>query len=239
MPFGKIFKNSLRSPFAVAIASWLITAYIRLVNRTTSWEMIGEAHLSAAEADSKGYILAFWHARLLMVPVVRPLTERPVYMLISTHRDGEIIARGVEPFGIRFVRGTAANPKKSFKEKSGAPALFQMIEALGEGGVIGMTPDGPRGPREQVQPGILRLAAKTGAKILPMAYATSRHRRLNTWDRFYLALPFSKGAFVALAPIEIGADPDAAAIVTAKTALESALAEAQETADARACGIAS
>ncbi len=227
-------KKILKSDFAIGLISGAIAAYIRLVWRTTRWTIDGRDHFDALDAHGGGFILAFWHQRLLMLPRLRDESDRAFYMLISTHTDGDIIARAVEGFGVRFVRGSASNPKKAFKSKSGAPALAQLIAALEKGDVVGMTPDGPRGPSRKVQAGIVRLSHMTGAPILPISYATSRGRRLKSWDRFWLATPFSRGAFVAGAPISPPANTDPSAIDGAKAALAAALDEATARAEALA-----
>ncbi|MEM9705920.1 MAG: lysophospholipid acyltransferase family protein [Pseudomonadota bacterium] len=193
--FGSIVKKIAAAPAVTTAASALITAYIRLVHATCRWRLIGWENFENAEASEKGYILVFWHDRLLMAPTRRPDSKRPVYMLISSHRDGEIIANAVKPFGISFIRGSKANARKKFKEKSGAPALMQMVAALKEGAIVGVTPDGPRGPRREAQAGVAKLSAMAGAPILPAAYATSRGRSLSTWDRFWVPWPFSRGVF--------------------------------------------
>ncbi|MEL7491340.1 MAG: lysophospholipid acyltransferase family protein [Pseudomonadota bacterium] len=229
-----MFKRFLKSRAAARIASGFVAFYIRLVRRTSSWEMIGREHFEALDHPGQGFILAFWHSRLLMAPTVRGETDKRVFMLISTHRDGEIIANAVAPFGIEFIRGSAANPQKSFKEKSGAPALAQMIAALKEGAVVGVTPDGPRGPSQKAKIGVIKLAQMAGAPILPAAYATSRGRRLNTWDRFWLALPFSKGVFMVGAPLAApGPDADVGAL---REALTGALNAVTDEAEAAASG---
>lgn len=194
-------KQIINNRFVGALASRLICWYIRLVHKTSSWEMIGREHFEALENTDTGFILAFWHSRLLMAPTVRTETNKRVFMLISANRDGEIITNAVKPFGIEFIRGSSANPKKTFKEKSGASALVQMISVLEQGSVVGMTPDGPRGPRQKAQIGIVRLSQMSGVPILPAAYATSKRSRLDTWDRFWLPWPFSKGVFVVGSPV--------------------------------------
>lgn len=213
------------------LASMLIAPWIRLIWATTRWTFIGRDILDELEKRDEGYILAFWHSRLLMVPAARRESEREVFMLISNHRDGEIIANAVKGFGISFIRGSAANPKKKFKEKSGASALMQMIAALKHGHIVGVTPDGPRGPVERVQPGIVRLAIKANVPILPIAYSTSFGKKLSTWDRFFLALPFSKGAFVAGEPVAAPTKDDLETIRATQRALETSLNDAVKTAE--------
>lgn len=229
-----MFKRFVRSAPVMRLASWMIGLYIRLVDATSRWTIIGREHVTAAETAGKGVILAFWHGRLLMAAAIRRETDRPVYMLISAHRDGEVIARGVSGFGVNFIRGSAANPDKPGKDKSGASAITQMLAALETGAIVGFTPDGPRGPGKRVKPGVIRLAQMSGAPIIPAAYSVSRARRLSTWDRFLLAGPFSKGYYVAGAPIYVPAEADKDARDALRERVENALRAVTAAADERA-----
>lgn len=220
-----------RSPLAGKAASLAIRSYIGLVAGTSRFEFVGRDHGDALDRGRTGYILAFWHSRLLMGAILRKETDRRVKMLSSAHRDGDIIADAVRPYGIEFIRGSAANPKKPEKNKSGASAVMQMIGALAEGAIVGMTPDGPRGPSRTVKPGVIQLAALSGAPILPGAYATSRGWELSTWDRFFLAAPFSKGVFLARPPIRVRREADKEELEAARLLLESELNEAQRLAE--------
>lgn len=220
---ASLLKSLSRSPAAGKIASAGVALYIRLVAATSRTIFVGREHTDALLAAEHGFILAFWHARLLMGPIIRREADRPVHMLISTHRDGEMIAAAVKGFGIEMIRGSAADPKKPGKEKSGAPAVAAMAAALKAGAIVGMTPDGPRGPAEVAKIGAIRLAALTGAPIVPAGYAASRACRLKTWDRFLLTLPFSRMAFAARAPIHIKPGADDAALEAARLQLEAEL----------------
>ncbi|HBS30663.1 MAG TPA: hypothetical protein DEA40_02820, partial [Parvularcula sp.] len=93
-------KRLLKSPAAGAAVSAGVGAYIRLVAATSRRDFIGREHADGLLRSDKGFILAFWHARLLMGPVIRRETDRPVAMLISAHRDGAMIAAAVKGFGI-------------------------------------------------------------------------------------------------------------------------------------------
>lgn len=229
-----MFKRLAKSAFAARIASALINAYIRLVHGTSRWDFVGREHFDAADAIGKGVILAFWHGRMLMAPTVRRETDKRVFMLISNHRDGEIIANGVKSFGVEFIRGSAANPNKPEKNKSGAPAIAQMIDVLSEGHIVGLTPDGPRGPSEKVKKGVIRLAQMTGAPIVPAAYAVTRGRRLKTWDGFLLAAPFSHGFYVAGPAIAVPEENDPETLESARLKVENALLSVTRKADALA-----
>jgi lysophospholipid acyltransferase (LPLAT)-like uncharacterized protein len=165
----------------------------------------------AAWAAGRPFILAFWHGRLLMMPYVwqRGVAMR---MLISTHRDGELIAGTIRHFGLGSVRGSS--------RRDGAAALRAMLKALRGGACVGITPDGPRGPRMRASEGVVGIAKLSGVQVLPAAFATSRRKLLGSWDRFALALPFSRGVFVWGAPIEVGRHDDTA-VATAR--IEAAL----------------
>ncbi|WP_411818924.1 lysophospholipid acyltransferase family protein [Hyphococcus formosus] len=226
-----MLKRLAKSPFILLMASYAIGAYIRLVYGTTRWTLMGREYFESAVAQNKGVILAFWHGRLLMGAAIRKETDLPVYMLISAHRDGEIIAKGVRGFGIEFIRGSASNPKKASKNKHGASAIAQMIAALEEGSVVGFTPDGPKGPRETVKPGVIKLAQMSGAPIIPAAYSVSRGTRLSTWDRFLLAAPLSKGYYRAGPPITVPASASPEDLENIRLNLERALKDVTQKVD--------
>ena len=229
-----MLKRLLKSAAVLRLASVLIGAYIRLVYVTSRWRVIGREHVDSAAAAGRGVILAFWHGRLLMGAAIRRETGHRVFMLISAHRDGEIIARGVSSFGVEFIRGSAANPDKPGKHKSGASAIAQMIAALESGAIVGFTPDGPRGPGEKVKPGVIRLAQMSGAPIIPAAFSISRGKHMSSWDKFLLAAPFSKGVYVAGAPIHVPAELDAEAREAYRQKVEAALSAVTRNADIEA-----
>ncbi|MFC1542266.1 lysophospholipid acyltransferase family protein [Pseudomonadota bacterium] len=109
-------------------------------------------------------------------------------MLISEHRDGAFIADAVQLMGINSSRGSST--------RGGARALLEMIRLARSGHSLGITPDGPKGPREIVQPGTVQLAKKSGMPLRAVCYATKRQWRANSWDRFYIPKPFTRGVFV-------------------------------------------
>lgn len=229
-----MLKRLAKSSIVLALASFAIGSYIRLVYRTTRWTLLGREHFQAAADGGKGVIIAFWHGRLLMGAAIRRETGLPVYMLISAHRDGEIVARGVKGFGVEFIRGSASNPKKAGKNKHGASAIGQMIAALEKGSVVGFTPDGPRGPGEIVKPGVIKLAQMSGAPVVPAAYSVTRGKHMSSWDRFLLAAPFSRGYYLAGKPITVPNDASAADLEDFRLNLETALKDVTHKVDALA-----
>ena len=148
-------------------------------------------------------------------------------MLISAHRDGQIIAKTVHHFGIETIEGSTT--------RGGLSALRSMLKTLRSGGYIGITPDGPRGPRMRVSGGIIDIARMSGAPILPCTFSARGAVALGSWDRFILARPFSRGVFVWGDPIRVDRNGDDAAIETARLALEAELNRITEAADLH-CG---
>jgi lysophospholipid acyltransferase (LPLAT)-like uncharacterized protein len=131
---------------------------------------------------------AFWHNRLLIMTHVfahyfAPKGRRGA-TLISQSKDGAIIAAIVEKFGIRPIRGSSS--------RGGARSLVEMKRAIEEGYIMAITPDGPRGPRYQLSPGVVKLAQITGGFILPIHVTYSSYWRLKSWDGFMIPKPFAR-----------------------------------------------
>lgn len=141
-------------------------------------------------------IVAFWHGRMFLLPFVLKEYAERVAILISRHRDGELIAQIVERMGFKTVRGSAG------KGKGGERAFKEMVKLIEKGYTVAITPDGPRGPREVVKPGVAKLAMKTGAPVYPLTFSADWKFQLNSWDRFLVPLPLSKCRVVLGEPIE-------------------------------------
>ncbi len=131
-------------------------------------------------------IVAFWHGRMFLLPFALQNYASKVAILISRHRDGELIARLVERLGFKTVRGSTG------KGKGGSKAFLKMLKLLEEGNAVAITPDGPRGPREVVKPGVVKLSMTTGLPVYPLTFACNRYKELSSWDRFVVPYPFSK-----------------------------------------------
>lgn len=203
---------------------WVGAQYIRLVRVTGRWDSVG-AELPAQFWDGgKPFILAFWHGRILMMPYSWRRSQ-PIRMLISGHRDGQIIARTVSHFGIDTVEGSSS--------KGGSAALRSMLKALKDGVCVGITPDGPRGPRMRASEGIVQVARLSGATVIPCTFSAARRKVLGSWDRFIVAWPFTRGVFVWGAPITVDRDADANTQEAARLAIEDALNAITRDADAR------
>ncbi len=171
--------------------AWLIPRLIFCLHHalrlSIRWEFVGERY----HADMPPFLLSFWHSRILMMPYAVHGWSGP--MLISEHRDGAFIADAVALMGIESSRGSST--------RGGARAFLQMIRLARKGHTLGVTPDGPKGPAEVVQMGTVKLSMKSGLPIRAISYATKRHWRAHSWDRFYIPKPLTRGVFVIGEPV--------------------------------------
>lgn len=207
-------KRFIKSDAARRVLCRIGAIYIRLVHASGRWRTIGDDIPRHYWDAGTPFILAFWHGRLLMMPYCWDPAQ-PIHMLISQHRDGRLIADTVAHFGIDTVSGSSS--------KGGAGALRAMVRHLKAGECVGVTPDGPRGPRMRASDGIVAAARLSGAPIIPATYSSTAGRNLGSWDRFLVARPFSSGVVLWGTPIHVAGDADAAAMEIARQELEDSL----------------
>ena len=138
-----------------------------------------------ATPPEKPLLWAFWHNRLFVVPYVFEhfFPGRRGAALTSASKDGEVLAAFLNRFGVRAVRGSSS--------RGGAKALVEMKRAIDDGYIMGITPDGPRGPRYRLNPGVVKLAQVTGGFVLPVRIRYSRFWQLKSWDGFMIPKPFA------------------------------------------------
>lgn len=202
----------------------LAASYIRLVFHTGRWDFADIHYLDQQIDAGRPVIAAFWHSRLLMM-VYGWYLKRPLVMLISRHRDGQLIAETIARFGYRTVAGSS--------RKGGMQALRELLAELRSGINVGITPDGPRGPRMRVQSGVTALARMSGAAIVPVTCSARWRVLFRSWDRFMLPLPFGRGLFMAGEPLEVPRDADSAALEALRVELERRLNALTAEADRR------
>ncbi|HEY1258503.1 MAG TPA: lysophospholipid acyltransferase family protein [Stellaceae bacterium] len=221
---GKGLWRVMRRPWLHRAACRAGSWYIRLVHRTNRWTIEGEEHPRRLRAQGRAFIGAFWHGRMMMIPIAWRRMA-PMHMLISAHRDGRVIADTVAYFGIDTIAGST--------RRGGSAALRAMLKRLRDGDCVAITPDGPRGPAMRASAGIINAARLAQVPIVPITFATSRRRLLATWDRFHLALPFGRGIFLWGEPIETPADLDESGLEHARLLIETRLTEMAREADRR------
>jgi lysophospholipid acyltransferase (LPLAT)-like uncharacterized protein len=153
-----------------------------------------------------------WHEALL--PLLWQRRNLGITIVVSAARDGRYLADFAARLGYLAVQGSSS--------KGGVRALVGAIRVLRDGGQVGFTPDGPRGPRRGLKPGFLAAAQRTGALVYPMHASATWSRRLASWDRFLLPLPGARVHVVVGAPFEVGEGP--AGITEGHACAEAALA---------------
>lgn len=193
------------------LGEWIVRAVIATL-RVRIEDRAGVLAPGAAPA-----IWIFWHNRLFIIPWAyrKALGDRAGAALTSASKDGEIVAAFLGRFRIRAVRGSSS--------RRGVAALIELIRLVREGYTIGITPDGPRGPRYTLNPGVITLAQKTGAAICPVRVSYSSYWQLKSWDGFMIPKPFSRVA-ITLLPLEnVPATGSEAAFEAERARIEAAL----------------
>ncbi len=203
----------------------LIGYYLVFALRTTRWRLEGQENLASVMAG-KPHMVAFWHERLPLMPMlwlmVRRLPRsRPgrVHVLVSQHRDGRFIGAVIRHFDMEVVLGSSS--------RGGAEGVRRLLSLLRDGALIGITPDGPRGPPREAAPGVAQLAALSGAPVLPCAAQTSRRWVLRSWDGMVIPRPFGRGVVVCRPLIAVAREGWRDAV----PAIGAALTEAADQAD--------
>ena len=204
----------------------LAAAAVSALGATLSVRAAGVDALRPLWRARRPLIYAVWHGRILIVPWLnarlrRQEGARAVRVLASRSRDGQMMAEFARHFGLDVTRGSSS--------RGGLEALRELARAVRAGEDVAMVPDGPRGPARRLQGGIVALAATTGAPIVPVGVAARPARRLHSWDRFMIPIPFARCAVVFGGLVEVKRHDDRD---EARTRVERALEEATEAADA-------
>lgn len=192
--------NSYELPRKDRIALAAGGAALRAIARTWRFEVRNAAALEALRDERRPFIFSLWHGQLL--PLLWHHRNQKIAVLISEHRDGELVARLARSLGYRLIRGSST--------RGGERALLSLVRDLRDGREVAVTPDGPRGPAFKYAPGALVAAHRSGAAILPIAAHASRAWRLGSWDRFLIPKPFARVTVAYGNPVEVAA-PDARA----------------------------
>ncbi len=177
-------------------------AALRALAATWRIRVRNEEALLSLRAANRAFIFSLWHGQLL--PLLWHHRKRGVAVLISEHRDGELVARAAASLGYRLIRGSSTHGAER--------ALLGLVRDLRRGIEVAITPDGPRGPSRKFAPGALVAANRAGVPILPVAASADRSWRLESWDRFMIPKPFARVTVAYGDAVEVeAADPREAA----------------------------
>ena len=208
-----IKKKIIKNFFVQHFLAFLSALYIKLVRATS---VILEKNIESPEfywKNNKPFILAFWHNQLMMISFCWKSNSR-INILASGHSDGRFGAIVGKYFGLNNIP-TSANDKSI--------TLKPIFKLLKSSKCIGITPDGPRGPRMRAQMGVISLAQISGVPIFPATYSVSRCKIINSWDRFIIALPFNRGIYLWDEPIFVPKNANAEVLETKRKLLENRL----------------
>jgi lysophospholipid acyltransferase (LPLAT)-like uncharacterized protein len=195
--------------------------FLKALGVTLRVERTGLERIEKARDMAGNVIFVFWHSRLL--PLAYLHRHEGINVLVSTHQDGEYIARIIHRLGFETSRGSST--------RGGIRGLRELIQAAGKNRDLGVTPDGPRGPREVVQPGAVYLAKRLGLPIIPIGVAAAPAWRMASWDRFMVPVPFARCAVVYGEPVLYDGLVSNTAIDEARADLERRLLSVNEEAD--------
>ena len=173
---------ALKERLLIFLISRLGALLILLLGASWRLRWVGRENVQAIRKKGQNIIYAFWHGHMLALCYSH--RGQKVSIMVSEHRDGELIAQTVRLLGFIPVRGSTT--------RGGLRALFQMADRTASGSDAAITPDGPRGPRCRVQLGVITLAQRTGMPIIPVANGASLKKNLSSWDRYLIPLPFSR-----------------------------------------------
>jgi len=189
-----MWKNIRNSEHCQKLASWTIAFLIRLLALSVRWEMSMPERTRAILQSDDPIILIFWHNRILSMPAGWNVSKK-ITLLRSPHRDGLLIGRAIAYLGYKTIAGSS--------NQKGAEGLRKLLKELKNGRSIGITPDGPRGPRMKMTLGAIVAACISGIPIVPVAWNTKNRKLLGTWDQMILARPLTEGIFIYGEPISV------------------------------------
>lgn len=204
----------------LSLAPPLLSGALRLVSLTWKRRLVDTERLFATW-ERQPVIIAFWHNRVIPLPLV--VGGQRVCILNSQSRDGEIATRALARWHIHAVRGSAT--------RGGETGGLALVRAHRRGYHLAVVPDGPRGPRYVVKPGVIHLARLTGAPVFPVTVSASRFRQLRSWDRLLVPLPFAEVRYYVGEPLEVAEDCTDSTIERLRGELEQRLRQLTERAD--------
>ena len=185
-----------RLPVGMKISVFTASRLIRAISRTWRFRVVGAETVDRLHAEKTPILFTFWHGEMLAL--LWHHRNRGVHVLVSEHKDGEIIARILEWMGYALIRGSTS--------RGAGRALIGMVRALKAGDDIAVTPDGPRGPRHKFAAGAVIAAQRSGAPILPTAAHIDRFWQLSSWDGFMIPKPFARITIAYGTPTFVAAD---------------------------------
>lgn len=178
-------------PWWLEPAAALGAFVLQLLGRTWRVDERNDPEFTRARDAGEPFVYAFWHARLL--PLAFTHRNEGIVVLVSRHRDGQLITRVIEHLGFRTARGSST--------RGGEAGVREMLAAGSRGEAIAITPDGPRGPAEELKGGLVYVAERLGRRIVPIGTSAADSWTFRSWDRFRVPRPFARVSITHAAPL--------------------------------------
>ena len=192
--YMRIIKSFSKTNIGQKLIGFLFYSITSFISRSIKWEYLVENEKSNIFSSNEKYIFCCWHNRLFLGPHLLP-RNRIINALQSSHSDGMITSIAFKYLGMNVILGSS--------KKGGMQAFRKMVKCIQLGESVAITPDGPKGPKEKVKEGIVKLAQITDTSIIPLVWATKKFKLINSWDNFVIPYPFSKGVYSFGKPINV------------------------------------
>lgn len=213
-PIAEQAAMPFKAKLAGLVMSWLMRfTFFTSRKRYTNLEVL-QTHFDSGTP----FILVSWHNRNILAPfgyLAHRRKNRSFVPLASASKDGSIAAAAMHFLGVECIRGSSS--------RGGSAALRQMLRAAKAGQDLGITPDGPRGPKYRLQAGVITTARMTGLPIVAMSYQARRKKILKSWDAMIVPYPFNRLHYAYGEPIRVPRDADAAEMERCRVAAEQEL----------------
>ena len=190
----QLIKRFSKTVFGQKFIGFLFFCITSFIYRSIRWTYLIESEKSYIFNNHKGMIFCCWHISLFMGPHILP-RNKIINALQSSHSDGMVTSTAFKFLGMNIILGSS--------NKGGMQAFRKMVKCIQLGESIAITPDGPKGPKEKVKSGIIKLAQITNTPIIPLVWSTKKFKIINSWDNFILPIPFSKGVYSFGKPIYV------------------------------------
>tara|TARA_B100001057_G_C22641707_1_gene868506 strand:- start:83 stop:775 length:693 start_codon:yes stop_codon:yes gene_type:complete len=190
----KFIKRISKNKFGQKLLGCLVFIITSFTYKSISWKLLKKKN-SYYYSKKEPIIFCTWHNRLYLGPYLLPTKKLTINALQSSHSDGMMTDILFKLINMKIIYGSS--------KKKGVSAFIKMIKAVENGESVAITPDGPKGPKEIVKEGIIKLSQTTGAPIVPLFWKVKNYKKLNSWDNFIIPFPFSKGVYIFGKPIHI------------------------------------
>jgi lysophospholipid acyltransferase (LPLAT)-like uncharacterized protein len=212
---------SLLERIKIKIISELGYWIILFFGHTLRWEFDKSRSLESVRPAGKAIIMAFWHGRIFMATYY--YRNRGITVMTSQNRDGEYIARVIERFGYRAARGSSSRGSRA--------ATAECLRAMESGWDVGLTMDGPRGPRYVAKPGAAFFARKSGNAVVPFSISVKNKWVMKSWDHFQIPKPFSRAILLIGDPIVVAENATEQQILEVEQKIQRSLDDLRERGD--------